>query len=215
MILPFSEHCPWTEPNGQRPKTDFQPKICQGIKIHTFRDGQRWKQGAKIHFYLRNPRNGGVAFTPPFNVVDQWMSNEAEGIWPKKMLSEFTQKHLEEHFTPLVHGVENYKIRVDYNGAQSPCVLFNLEIEELHVVCCNFNLVTHEIKHFAPSNVYSLKVIAENDGLSEVGFLRWFANSAKDKKEKESTGQIIHWTPFRYVADVDAQITDSIFANQY
>lgn len=46
MILTFS-------------KKEFQPKIIDGIKIHTIREDKhnRWKKGIKIHFWMGNPRN--------------------------------------------------------------------------------------------------------------------------------------------------------------
>lgn len=209
MILPFSINCPWVTPDGQKIPTDFKRKICQKIKIHTFRKGERWKAGTKIHFYMANPRNGGVKFQPTLEAVENWFSEKSQITFSRKKFPIVDRKVFEEEFTPLCHGVEEYRIRVDYNGAPSPGLLFNLEIEGLHIVSCIFDLVTHEVKHISKSNAYPLELIAKNDGLSEVEFLRWFINSLKDSKTKESIGQIIHWTPFRYVADIGAEITDS------
>ncbi len=219
MILPFSINCPWVTPDGEKIPTDFKRKICQKIKIHTFREGHRWKAGAKVHFYMANPRNNGVRFQPPVDAVENWFSEVSSVTHSRGKFPQIEERVFQESFTPLLDGFENYKIRVD--AIQGVSVQFMLWIDDFEAVKVSFNQVTHEIKHirmggFEEStqikNMVSdvmLKTIAQNDGLSEIGFLRWFINSTKDRKDKESTGQILHWTPFRYVADIGAGITDS------
>lgn len=44
MILGFKTEFPWGEPTG------FPEKISKRIKIHSIRDGNRWKQGNWIHY---------------------------------------------------------------------------------------------------------------------------------------------------------------------
>lgn len=43
MILSFKTKFPWGAP------TNFEQKILDGTKIHTIREGGRWKPGHKIH----------------------------------------------------------------------------------------------------------------------------------------------------------------------
>jgi len=61
MLLTFKRHYPITLPPYKPMRaTNFRLKIEQGIKIHSFRLGRRWKPGNYIHFWEESPRNNGM-----------------------------------------------------------------------------------------------------------------------------------------------------------
>lgn len=68
--------------------TNFPAKIRNQEKIHTFRFGDRWRPGLKIHFWDESPRNiyadpPARAFTIPIDAAAHWSEEDEQGrIFP-------------------------------------------------------------------------------------------------------------------------------------
>jgi|SRR5690606_29672732 len=85
MLLTFKKHFPFLSKSGDKIETGFVDKIIWGPKAHTFRVGNRWKPGDKIHFWSGNPRNvkqSPFAFNPSVVRVDWWMDSENGKVLP-------------------------------------------------------------------------------------------------------------------------------------
>lgn len=83
MLLTFKKHFPFLSEDGGKIETGFVDKIMWGPKAHTFRIGNRWKPGDKIHFWSGNPRNvkqNPYAFNPSVDRVDWWLDSETGKI---------------------------------------------------------------------------------------------------------------------------------------
>ena len=134
MILSFKTKFP----NGKQ--TEFVPKILGGIKIHSLREGDRWKEGDYIHM--------------------------ATGVRTKEYKQFNTEKpHLQS-------CISVQEIFITYNGY----------------------LVEMTIDNKKYLNQTEVQRLIANDGLTEKQFLNWFFPKGKD----EWSGQIIHWTDYKY-----------------
>jgi hypothetical protein len=84
-------------------KPKFIPLIQQGKKIHTIREGNRWHEGMKIHFWKGSPRNQsaqpfqfgtGIALTiEDISIVN--LRDETETLIVQVGGSQLTQKEVE------------------------------------------------------------------------------------------------------------------------
>lgn len=213
MIVGFSTFMPWVEVGGQRIETDFERKCTEGEKKHTFRqfrkNGQLWKPDNKLHFYSGgSPRNGGQPFNIKMEHSKRWNVRGA-GIYYSGacMEREFGRDHIfsQEEATPIVDGVETFKFTRAEIGDRTEIHLY---INEAHM----FEAVIYgngEVMAKTPDMSGTLAEISRNDGLSPENFLKWFRHSMRKHEVKIFEGQLIHWTPLRYVESIEATITDS------
>lgn len=132
MILGFKEYFKDGTP------TNFESKILRGEKIHSMREGRRWRPGNSIQ---------------------------------------------------MAYGVRTKQYRQ-----------FNADCQELQF-CISvqkvFMTLSHALEVSVDNNYLStLQIISliQNDGLTREQFLNWFFPGNKD----EWSGQIIHWTDFKY-----------------
>lgn len=154
MILPFARQTPWKE------ETEFEYRIQTGIKIHTFRLGDRWKPGMFIDFWSENPRTANK--NPyPFSI--------AEG---KAAALGTTYRDGKPIRLPMVYATETF--------------YFEFPDEDKFILKIGSLFIDNDL-------LYDL--VALQDGFSEpLDFQRWFRLTAKKKKTKVLTGQVIHWT---------------------
>lgn len=172
---------PWPEVDGTPIPTLFIEAIKAGIKVHTLRTGAKWKAGIIIHGYEGNPRNKGIK-------------------------ADLAKPYGED----VCHGTERWDM--SFNATQGASFLIRMSIEGVlffTVTYCTYSKKIFYSVPYSEGDEARLKQISENDGLSPEDFLRWFIHLRNKYGVKEMSGQIVHWTALRYIADISAEITDS------
>lgn len=188
---------------GNKLETQFQHKVQNGHKIHTFRTDKRWKPGMKIHPYSGNPRNGGAEFNIQIQHAANWYLPSRRKNYPREQLGRlkhvwpinYIPKHQEA--VPIVDGLESFEMAIHEFGANGTMV--QLWIDEVKMFEVTYRPIESEIRFKDGRDFERLTEIANNDGLSGMDFLRWFIQLSRKSGEKVITGPIIHWTPKRYV----------------
>lgn len=169
MLLTYSRLSPW------KSETDFKAKIQTQQKIHTFRDGKRWRSGMRIDFWDESPRNTRKV-PPPAPIV---VSPSCATFW-----GVFKDKEGNPIEKPLVAAVEDYKWEFwdvvegmeGYNPEATRQIGYDLWIGERHIDEKLINLV------------------AKRDGFESVrDFVNWFDWSRTKKGVDSLEGQVIHW----------------------
>ena len=174
MILSFARKTPWGE------LTDFRRKVAELEKIHTFRMGNRWRPGMKIHFWDSSPRSKGSAKLAP----EEFFLEESGVSICKEV----------RYSRPDEYGVK----RVLVKSVQDFEMQFNFDVEAEHwqmFLRIDGKLIGEPDYEKGLSEV---REVCENDGLSIDWFVRWFVHSAIKKETSILTGQVVHWTNFRY-----------------
>lgn len=113
----------------------------------------------------------------------------------------------ERHGEDKCYKVENWTMGIHRQAAG---VMIVLHIEEVFM----FNVtLQHDLslKYYGHNSEINLEIIAKNDGLTPVEFMRWFEWSSREKGGRVTLeGQVVHLIPnFAYVADLNAIITDA------
>jgi len=201
MILSFSEFMPWANPKGGKIRTYFLYNAQVGRKKHTFRMDGRWTPGMKIHPYSNNPRNGGKPFNFQVQHAENWHSELTGKTLHKTQFDFCPITYLPSHkqAVPLLDGFEPFKFRFEELGENGTMVA--LYIDEALMFSVNYNIIDNTVTHKDGRQYLRLCEIAEKDGLKTSDFLRWFIHLSRKHGQKEITGKLLHWTPFRYVAD--------------
>ncbi len=181
-------------------KTEFPLKIRNQQKIHTFRFGDRWKPGHKIHFWDESPRNKKHfdppprQFTIPIESAHQWSDEDKKGkIYPLCYATE-TWDMIFHTTQPLMEQISFLSI-----GGYPITPIWHLT-----AVANNDGLTLSQFR------AYFFHAIMENaiEGMKLEG--KW-VNRKKWHDQPElpntitGTGQIIHWTDKIYYKD-QAQI---------
>ena len=133
MILGFKKRFEDGEP------TNFKEKILAGEKIHSMREGYRWKAGYYIHMAYGVRTKDYVQFNWNINELTECKSTQ-------NVFMTFLDKQLE---------------------------------------------ITVQGKDLSKDEI---ELLIKNDGLTREQFIKWFF----PKKAEIWSGQIIHWTNFKY-----------------
>ena len=175
MILSFARHTPDKE------LTNFRSKILSFDKFHTLRVGDFWKVGMFIHFWDMAPRKINTVFPKPEEFFIEPGSQLAEEYGVK-----FNFDKKAKIYRPIVQAVEYWQMNFSDR-------LF-MGHTHLETLCYG----KYDLLKLCFRDHSCLKKIAQNDGLSHDQFCAWFEHAAHRKKKDILTGQIIHWTNFRY-----------------
>ena len=183
MLLTFKKHFPFLSESGDKIETGFVDKIIWGPKAHTFRVGNRWKHGDKIHFWSGNPRNvkqNPYAFNPAVNHVDWWMDSKTGKILPYTYLMKCGFSGCPVfRFVPIVAAVEKAMI-LERHGELEVLILAD---------------GTGESEFYSPLDNKELLGFCRNDGFTSYDkAVEFFAKESKTRKIPTFHGQIIHWS---------------------
>ena len=185
---------PWDEP------TRFVGKIegawgIGGIKCHTFRVGQRWSPGDKIHFWSnspRNPRSHPYAFNlaDPRSAVywhDVRFGQPLDRTMMPRIMKHWPVKH--EEYVPLVWAVEEFKIAIAHGTRNR--MEFRLQIGENLLI----DMLLDPLKEYHNSDFSeAFKWVTYREGFDTAyDFIRWFWNYKEMGKDLLLEGQVIHW----------------------
>jgi hypothetical protein len=200
MNLTFKTEFPWGKP------TNFRQQIQEDKKVHTFRLGDRWKPGDRIHFWEGNPRHytNALRFNPNFNGKTKFWE-EYPNEWPADKQETDTKQSkyypTQIEALPVVSSIERFKIIFANEGWER----FFLLIEGVLFAQAK---VTGTYKGTAWSFINEegiLLKIAENDGFDDpAGFVAWFYRAAREKGKRVLDGQIIRWAgePYTHRAEI-------------
>ena len=179
MILTFSKNMPWRTSPGGQ-------LIPTNFKIKT-------QKKEKIHTFRLGFRwKAG-------DVIHPYENNPRNGGKKFDMVKPYGHDK--------VDGTEIWRMTIDETGTGWTYV--RIYINSAMSVFVKYNPFDHSLDFPYTGDDERLESIASKDGLKPSEFVRWFVHSARKAKKKELEGQIVHWTPFRHVADVAATITDS------
>lgn len=175
MILSFARKTP----DGE--VTNFRDKVIHLDKIHTFRVGSFWKPGLFIHFWDMAPRKINKVFPKP----EEFFLEYGDEIVEKHGV-EFKFDKNSKIYRPIVQEVEYFQMNF-----------------EQHLFATNYRLVRmwygrYDQLKLCTRDSLVFGAIAKKDGLTHDQFCSWFEHTAAKKKAQILTGQIIHWTNYRY-----------------
>lgn len=195
MILSFMQTFPWGDPTLFMAKIEGQWGI-PGIKGHTFRRGDHWNPGDKIHFWLGSPRNPSKN-PMPFNLADPmsavyWYHMHTKKIVHRDAMPRYMNRWPEKHenYVPIVWATEEFRIVIsalpDYKHR------FRLEIGRKTLVSMIID-VTKDYFHSDFNEMF--KWVTYRDGFDHpFDFMRWFWLYRESGKEiSEIHGRVIHW----------------------
>ncbi len=175
MILSFKRQMPWGE------STNFKQKIKAGVKIHTFRLGDRWKPGMIIHFWEENPRVK-TKNTAAFRLGNY----ERAEVWKQCEYKEEGKERIVDE--PLCFAVEPFELTIK----ELPDDGDRVNRKEVELKIGDLFIDTPEM----------LQLVAFNDGFNSFEeFISWFSIYFKKKGITTGKGQVIHWTDQVYDTD--------------
>lgn len=196
MLLPFSEKFKW---NGQ--PTHFERKIADKnpSKFHTFREGERFKPGHLLHFWINNPRvkkyKPAWSFDIQYSNAAYWANKKKNDLVVSGALLERADRIVEpENLLPIVYAVERFQMQIN---KYDDCIQMLLNIGSLY---WDVRLIESDADQIYDETDYTeggkimFRFLAMNDGLTASDFVRWFYHQSVKNKSDEIVGQLIHWT---------------------
>lgn len=205
---------PWGQP------TNFKEKIQAGVKIHTFRMGDRWQPGMLIHFWEENPRNTSVNPAPfqlpRFDLAELWYGGKIDMVTFEKADEEPCPKCFAvEQWEMKIELVQDEEVKRQIAAAKTSFQSMNEDqrgtpegqslkhqIESLELRYESEKEVTLKIGDVYFDTPELLELVAINDGFeSAEQFIEWFWLYFQGKGITEAKGQVIHWTDQVYDAE--------------